>query len=113
MKKWSYGQSVMSVVNAFRIGGHTAWNEKWSYGQSVMSVVNAYNAYLGICLSIRLSFFRALKDMAACASISVVNILKLVWWLGICLSIRLSVFCALKDMPVRPKIGVVNTQNLV
>ena len=56
-EKWSYGHSVMSVVNAFRIGGHTAWNEKWSYGQSVMSVVNAYNAYLGICLSIRLSFF--------------------------------------------------------
>ena len=53
-----------------------------SYSHSVMSVVNAFNAYLGICLSIRLSFFHALKDMAACAKISVVNSLKLVCWLG-------------------------------
>ena len=45
---------------------------------SLISVVNTYK-YLGICLSTRLTFSRALKDMAACAKIGVVNILKLLW----------------------------------
>ena len=51
------------------------------YGQSLISVVNAYK-YLGICLSTRLSFSHALKDMAARAKIGVANILKLLWSLG-------------------------------
>ena len=48
---------------------------------SLISVVNAYK-YPGICLSTRLSFSRALKDMAARAKLGVVNILKLLWSLG-------------------------------
>ena len=31
-----------SNIAVFRNGGHTAWNKKWSYGHSVMSVVNAF-----------------------------------------------------------------------
>ena len=31
-----------SNIVVFRNGGHIAWNEKWFYGQSLISVVNAY-----------------------------------------------------------------------
>ena len=48
---------------------------------SLISVVNAYK-YLGICLSTRLTFSHALKDMPARAKIGVVNILKLLMSLG-------------------------------
>ena len=76
-----------SNIVVFRNGGQNAWNEKWFYGQSLISVVNAYlisvvNAYLGICLSTRLTFSHALKDMAARAKIGAINILKLLWSLG-------------------------------
>ena len=70
-----------SNIVVFRNGGHIAWNEKWFYGQSLIYVVNAYK-YPGICLSTRLSFSYALKDMAARAKIGVVNILKLLWSLA-------------------------------
>ena len=70
-----------SNIVVFRNGGQNAWNEKWFYGQSLISVVNAYK-YLGICLSTRLTFSHALKDMAARAKIGAINILKLLWSLG-------------------------------
>ena len=70
-----------SNIVVFRNGGYIAWNEKWFYGQSLISVANAYK-YIGICLSTRLTFSHALKDMAARAKIGVANILKLLWSLG-------------------------------
>ena len=70
-----------SNIVVFRNGGHIAWNNKWFYGQSLVSVANAYK-YLGICLSTSLTFSHALTDMAARAKTDVVNILKLLWSLG-------------------------------
>ena len=61
-----------SNIVVFRNGGHIAWNEKWFYGQSLISAVNVYK-YLGICLSTRLNFSHALKDMAARAKIIIIN----------------------------------------
>ena len=86
-----------SNIVVFRNGGHIAWNEKWFYGQSLISVVNVYK-YLGICLSTRLNFSHALKDMAARAKIGVVNILKLLWSLGE----RSSIFFKLFDVQIQP-----------
>ena len=82
----------------FRNGGHIAWNEKWFYVQSLISVVNAYK-YLGICLSTRLTFSHALKDMAARTKIGVVNILKLLWSLG---ERSPSIFFKLFDVQIQP-----------
>ena len=86
-----------SNIVVFRNGGHIAWNEKWFYGQSLISVVNAYK-YLGICLSTRLTFSHALKDMAACAKIGVVNILKLLW----SLREKSLIFFKLFDVQIQP-----------
>ena len=87
-----------SNIVVFRNGGHIAWNEKWFYGQSLISVVNVYK-YLGICLSTRLTFSHALKDMAARAKIGVVNILKLLWSLG---EKSPSIFFKLFDVQIQP-----------
>ena len=86
-----------SNIVVFRNGGHFGWNEKWFYGRSLVSVVNVYK-YLGICLSTRLTFSHALKDMAARAKIGVVNILKLLWSLGEKSSISLKLF----DVQIQP-----------
>ena len=87
-----------SNIVVFRNGGHIAWNEKWFYGQSLISVVNVYK-YLGICLSTRLTFSHALKDMAARAKIGVVNILKLLWSLA---EKSPSIFLKLFDAQIQP-----------
>ena len=87
-----------SNIVVFRNGGHIAWNEKWFYVQILTSVVNAYK-YLGICLSTRLSFSHALKDMATRAKIGIVNILKLLWSLG---KKSPSIFFKLFDVQIQP-----------
>ena len=65
---------------------------------SLISVVNVYK-YLGICLSTRLTFSHALKDMAARAKIGVVNILKPLWSLG---EKSPSIFFKLFDIQIQP-----------
>ena len=65
---------------------------------SPISVVNVYK-YLGICLSTRLTFSHALKDMAARAKIGVVNILKPLWSLG---EKSPSIFFKLFDIQIQP-----------
>ena len=87
-----------SNIVVFRNGGHIAWNEKWFDGQSLISVVNAYK-YLGICLSTRLTFSHALKHMAVRAKIGVVNIPKIRWSLG---EKAPSIFFKLFDVQIRP-----------
>ena len=93
--------SSSTQINRGKKGGHIALCEKWKYDDSPLKIVNVYK-YLGVCLSARLSFFHAWKDMSQRGKKWVICIFKLLW------SIRErppSIFFKLFDAQVQPMLS--------
>ena len=70
-----------SNIVIFRQGGYIAAKENWYYKSERLTVVNCYK-YLGLYLSTKLSFSKALDDMASRGRNAVISIIRTLWKLN-------------------------------
>ena len=87
-----------SNIIVFRKGGYLAERERWTYGDSLMPVVNVYK-YLGIYFSTRLSFSFACKDLASRAKGALLCIMKKLSMLN---NESLTLFLKIFDTQIQP-----------
>ena len=85
-------------IVVFRKGGYLSSHERWSYGETEVKVVNAYK-YLGLYFSTRLSFSSACNDLLSRAKHAVISIFNSLRKFD---KMSFSVFIKLFDVQVQP-----------
>jgi hypothetical protein len=88
-----------SNIVIFRQGGYIAKSEKWFYKGENLMVVNCYK-YLGLYLTTRMTFAKAIDDMATKARKAVISIIRILWKLQFSPTIFFKMF----DAQVKPMI---------